>query len=370
MQKIYKLLGFTYLIAEIIHYYKLLGRFNYFNTLRIASNEDEICEIHDTINFDINGRASIMSKFYDTDVIKFHSVTNETTCNNKIKVGTSELYWRYWPFFMEFLFTTVRKIGECNLRRLGYTRKQYDTVDGYYNIWSKYVENTNPSLFFPGLGFGSVQYANALEYMERTTHIIEVPNLGYATPYSDGQATAQTIYDVINRIEDKPTDIIAHSLGTLHCAHYINECVKQHDNTSKNVILLDGFSSRHDILNSHILPFLSYNEYSNFVSIKNTQTKPGMLLYMGMVYFLFSNLDVQAFCKRYHTIYSGVLWREYKNIKIKYIFSGNEILTDTRYIISQMDKNDYYFIENGYHGSCMFGRKKNISFDIIKKWLQ
>ena len=89
-----------------------------------------------------------------------------------------------------------------------------------------------------------------------------------------------------------------------------------------------------------------------------------------MVYFLFSNLDVQAFCKRYHTIYSGVLWREYKNIKIKYIFSGNEILTDTRYIISQMDKNDYYFIENGYHGSCMFGRKKNISFDIIKKWLQ
>ena len=271
---------------------------------------------------------------------------------------------------MEFSCITIRKIGEVYLRWVGYKKRNYLTADGHYNIWSRVVNNTKPILLFPGLGLGAVLYGKAMCSFERTTHIIEVPNLGYATPYSDSQMTSKTLYDVLQNLTDKPTDILAHSMGTFQCANYINECVKRNDISNKRIVLLDSFSTKHDILISHQLPFLGYTNYDHVISIKNTQKKPGILLYYAMLYFLFHQIDVQAFSKRYHSFCTGILWREYKNINFKYVFSGNEIMMDTRYIIKQLNKEDYHFIENGQHGSCIFGKKRNLTFDIIKQWLQ
>ena len=372
MLKIYRFLGFSYLIAEFVHYYKLHRRYNYFNTLRNESEIDKIKEFNQTIDLK-NSRATMLGGFflYNDDIENFQTTTADVIESNRLKVGNSKLYWRYHPFFMDLTFIALRKIGEIHLRWIGYSKKQYSTIDGYYNIWTRQVKNSKPMLFFPGLGLGAVPYGNILCSFNRTTHMLEVPNLGYATPYSDSQATGKTMYNVLTQhLDCIPTDILAHSMGTTYCAHYVNECVKQNDNTKKRLILFDCFSTKHDILNSHILPFLGYGDYNSFVSIDNSQTKPGRFVYYAMLYFASQPLDVQAFCKRYHSFYNGVFWREYENIKFKYIFSGREIMLDTRYIITQLDKCDYHFIENGQHGSCIFGRKRKLTFDIIKQWFE
>lgn len=369
MLKIYKLLGFTYFVSEMVHYYKLLRRFEHFNKLRNTHNLDEIEELSKVIDINQNGRGDMvndLTKYNQTDMQCI--IKEETECDI-LKCGSSRIYWRYHTFLMELSFISLRKFGEFYLRWIGYTKKQYLTDDGYYNIWSRFVDNTKPILFFPGLGLGGIPYGKALCYFERTTHIIEVPNLGYATPYSDRQMTSKTLYDVLQNLTDKPVDIVAHSIGTLQCANYINESVRRNDTSNKQIVLMDCFSTKYDILNNHLLPFMGYKNYNQFISIKNTQTRPGYILYCAMLYFVLHQIDCQAFCKRNHSYCSGIFWREYKNINFKYVFAGNEIMMDTRYIITQMKKEDYHFIEHGQHGSCIFGKKRNLTLDVIKKWL-
>ena len=55
----------------------------------------------------------------------------------------------------------------------------------------------------------------------------------------------------------------------------------------------------------------------------------------------------------------------------RYVYSGKDILFDTHYIKDKMhDTNDCLFIEKGYHGSCLFGRRSNDTINIIKEFLK
>jgi len=72
-------------------------------------------------------------------------------------------------------------------------------------------------------------------------------------------------------------------------------------------------------------------------------------------------IDFHTWSKRYHNFYDEILWRDYFHSNIKFIYSKNDILVDSEYIVSKMNITDYIFCEKGKHGSCLFGKySKNI----------
>lgn len=257
----------------------------------------------------------------------------------------------------------ARRFGNGYLRYLGFSKKSYDTYDGLYNVWSHIVPDTKPILFFPGLGLGASPYAKYALRFNRTIHIIEVPNIGFATAYSNRQATSETLYDVVVQTADT-YDIFAHSIGSIHTAMVLNKHAKlQNTNPiNRNVIICDGFVNPIDLLRSQMYSFVDQVDYFNM------KPKPRSYLEFNMCLILITHsLEFGSWGKRYNNWYDNTLWRDYKNTTIKYIYSGNDFLYDTDYIAKNCPNS--WVLKKGGHGSVIFGRHQDDVFSVVKKWL-
>jgi hypothetical protein len=293
------------------------------------------------------------------DVLRVHTLRPK----NRLQIGCSELYWQYQPFAFDFMMRIARRIGNGYMRYLGFSKKSYDTHDGLYNVWSHVVPDTKPILFFPGLGLGASPYAKYAMKFARTIHMVEVPNIGYATLYSDRQATSKTLYDVVEKTVDT-YDVFAHSIGSVHAAMVLNEHAKlQIENTSnQNVIICDGFVNPIDILRSHMYPFVDHCDYHDMKKKTRTRIEFSLFLWIAA-----HNLEFGSWAKRYHNWYDNTLWRVYPNTTIKYVYSGNDLLYDTDYIAKNCPSS--WVVERGSHGSVIFGRQRDDVFKVVKKWL-
>lgn len=371
-------IGITYSILEYWHYYKSVKRYNHYNNLRLPNiiPEDEMNKLVDVI---INKNPKIFrrcQKFIYTKHIKnktdlynaFFIDTKKTEFpSNYMKVGSSELYWQYIPFCIDFIMKIIREIGNLYLSSIGFSRTWYNTKDGYYSIWTFHKKNTKPLIIFPGAGLGAIPYGKISKTFNRTVYIIEVPNLGYATPLSNSHCTSESLYDTIsihlqnnNPNYDTPPDILAHSLGSFHAAMYVNELYTKNITSQnqllpkQNIVLCDPLSSVYDSINSHLYPFVDYCDYkTNIIRVNNK--------FEFYRYILLSHsLEFNSWCKRYHNLYNGTFWRDYSYSNIKYIYSKNDILMDSEYIIKQMNPTEYILNTKGKHGSCLFGKNSEI----------
>jgi hypothetical protein len=363
---------------EYWHYYKSIKRYNHFNNLRLPNiiPEDEMNKLVDVI---VDKNPKIFrrcQKFIHTKHIKnktdlynaFFIDTKTEYPSNYVKIGCSKLYWQYIPFCIDFVMKIIREIGNLHLSSIGFIRTWYNTKDGYYSIWTFHKKNTKPLIIFPGVGFGAIPYGKLSKSFNRTVYIIEVPNLGYATPLSNSHCTSESLYDTIsihlhnnNPNYDTLPDILAHSLGSSHAAMYVNESYIKNNLTSRNkllpkqnIVLCDPISCIYDSIISHLYPFVDYCDYkTNIIRVNNK--------FEFYRYILLSHsLEFNSWCKRYHNLYNGTFWRDYPYSNIKYIYSKNDILMDSEYIITQMNPTEYIFNKKGKHGSCLFGKNSEI----------
>jgi hypothetical protein len=370
------------LSAELFHYWKLSRRYNHFNRFRCSDvKPEQTREMIDAVlakNPDFFERAQL---FEHTSHIKnkndlYDCLRNhpELRLANKLQIACTQLYWRYHPFAFEITMKLIRQIGNAYMRyHLGFTREWHKTTDGWYSVWTYEVPGTKPIVFFPGFGFGAIPYAKYAKQFERTVYMIEVPNIGYATPISDRHATSETIYQVVS-IYGNANDIFAHSLGGVHAAMWINETTVREQRgivpksqcqppaSEYNVVICDGFVNPVDMLRNHMYPFVDFCDYPNIKKKPKTRLEFNIFLWIAA-----HNLEFNSWSKRYHNWYDGTMWRDYPNVNIKYIYSENDILYDTRYIAEKC--LDTLCIGNGGHGSVIFGKKRDYVFAIIKQWL-
>ena len=271
----------------------------------------------------------------------------EETPVNRLYIGSGKLYMRYLPLAITIFMKTLRQAGTLYMRWvLGYTRTWHKTEDGYYSVWTHTVDGTKPFVFFPGFGLGATPYAKFAKTFGRTVHIVEVPNIGYAMSLSNSEATPKTIYEVVSKhVADGP-DIFAHSIGSTHTAMYLN-MIHDKDTPKHNVIICDGYVDPCDVLTNHIYPFVGFSDYHNI------RKKPKHWSYfLGFLYMAVYDLEMQIVTKRYHKFYHGMLWREYLNANITYVYSKYDILYDTEYIA---ENSNCIFIPKGSHGYSIFG---------------
>jgi hypothetical protein len=360
-------------LAELLHYYKLSRRYNHFNNFRQPNISDEqIHEMTDAIirknpniferatQFEHTSHITNKHEFYDS--MRTHE---ELRPPNKLQVGCTTLFWRYHPLLFEITMKLVRQVGNRYMRYcLGYTREWHNTEDGWYSVWTHHVQNTKPLVFFPGFGLGAIPYAKYAKKFKRTVHIIEVPNMGYATPLSENHATSKTIYDVVSKYGIAP-DIFAHSMGTSHTAIWLNETTKRNGLriTEHSVVICDGWVNTTDMLRCHMYPFVDYCDYPFLDNKKMSNIEFNIFLWSSL-----HSLELTAWLKRYHNVYDSSLWREYPKSNIKYVYSENDILYDSKYIAEKC--NNSICIGSGGHGSVIFGKKREYAFAIIKKWLE
>ena len=355
--------GIAYGLAELIHQLWSIRRYNHFNNLRISYGEtkDDIRVMARSLlakNPTLFERARLYahtSHVRDEDDFCASIATRpEQTPANKLQVGCAKLYWRFTPLGFDVLMKIARQVGNIYVRHwLGFKRAWHKTDDGYYSVWSHVVNNTKPLLFFPGVGLGAIPYAKVAKSFGRTVHIIEVPNIGYATPLSDSQATPQNLHSVVSKHVDDGCDIFAHSLGSIHAAMYMNE-IHTIPTQKYKAIICDGCVNPFDIFTSHIYPFVGLGD----LSIVRKKPK-SWVEFMAFVYFCVYNIEVQSFTKRYHTFYNGTLWRDYQNATIQYVYSRHDILYDTEFIA---ENTDCTFLQKGGHGSSVFSKARNLRF--------
>ena len=355
--------------AELCHYWRLSRRYNHYNRSRQSDVEPEQTrEMMDAIlakNPDLFERAQyhehtshIKNKDDLYDCMRIHA---EMRPANRFQTGCALIYWRYHPLAFEIAMKLIRQLGNGYMRHyLGFARSWHKTADGWYSVWTHTVPGTKPIVFFPGLGLGAVPYAKYALRFERTVHMVEVPNMGYATPSSDRHATAKTVFDVVSKYANT-ADVFAHSLGSAHAAMWINETAIR-DGTNCNVVICDGFVNPVDALRNHMYPFVDYCDYWNMKKKPRTRFEFDMFIWIAV-----HNPEFGSWTKRYHNWYDGTLWRDYPNIRIKYVYSGNDILYDTAYIADKC--SDSLCIEKGGHGSVLFGKQRDCVFAIIKQWL-
>lgn len=358
--------------AELCHYWKLSRRYNHFNRFRRNDVQSEQTrEMIDAVlakTPDIFERTQmfehtshIKNKNDLYDCMRIHSDLRPA---NKLQIACTQLYWRYHPFAFEIAMKLIRQIGNVYMRHyLGFTREWHKTTDGWYSVWTYDVPGTKPLIFFPGFGLGAIPYAKYAKKFERTVHMIEVPNMGYATPYSDRHATSNTIYEVVS-IYGNANDVFAHSMGGAHAAMWMNE-ITVREGTSlpeHNIVICDGFVNPVDILRSHMYPFVDFCDYRNMYKKPKTKLEFNIFIWIAA-----HNLEFHSMAKRYHNWYDGTMWRDYPNVNIKYIYSENDILYDTRYIADNC--RDSLCIGNGGHGSVIFGKKRDYVFSLVKQWL-
>ena len=361
------------LSAELCHYWKLSRRYNHFNRFRCSDvKPEQTREMIDAVlakNPDFFERVQLFehtSHIKDkAELYKCLRIQSELRPANKLQMGCTQLYWRYHPFAFEIMMKLIRQIGNGYMRYyLGFTREWHKTTDGWYSVWTYEVQGTKPIVFFPGFGLGAIPYANYAKKFERTVHMIEVPNMGYATPLSERHATSDTIYEVVS-IYGNAHDVFAHSLGGAHAAMWINETTVRNGTTlsEQNLVICDGFVNPVDMLRNHMYPFVDFCDFRNMK--KKSRTK---LEFIILIWIAVHNLELNSWAKRYQNSYHGAMWREYPKANIKFIYSENDILYDTRYIADNCC--DSLCIGNGGHGSVIFGKKRDYVFAIIKQWLK
>jgi len=358
-------------LTELYHYWKLSSRYNYFNKFRQPKiTQEQMREMTDVIleqNPNLFERAQLFEhtshitnkdELYDT--MQTHQ---ELRPSNKLQVGCSKLFWRYHPFAFEIAMKLVRQIGNGYMRYLGFTREWHKTRDGWYSVWTHEVPGTKPIVVFPGFGLGAIPYAKYAKKFKRTLHMIEVPNMGYATPMSDGHATPETIYDVVSKYGTAP-DVFAHSMGSSHTAIWLNETTQRNGVLlpKHNVVICDGWVNPTDAVRSHMYPFVDYCDFPHWDNKQMTQLKFNIFLWIAL-----HNLELTTWTKRYVNVYNSSLWREYPNANIKYVYSVNDILYESKYITDNCNKS--ICIGNGGHGSVIFGKKREYAFSIIQNLL-
>jgi hypothetical protein len=359
-------------LAELYHYWKLSRRYNHFNRYRPPNiTQEQLYEMTEAIleknpnmferaaQFEHTSHITNKDEFYDS--MQTHK---ELRPSNKLQVGCSKLFWRYCPFVLEIATKLVRQIGNGYMRYcLGYTREWHNTEDGWYSVWTYHVENTKPIVFFPGFGLGAIPYAKYAKKFERTVHMIEVPNMGYATPTTDRHASSKTIYDVVSKYGIAP-DIFAHSMGSSHAAIWLNETTVRNGSSLKdhNIVICEGWVNTTDMLRCHMYPFVDYCDYTVLDNKQMTQMKFNLFLWSAL-----HNLELTTWTKRYINVYDSSLWRKYPKSNIKHIYSKNDILYDGEYLTNNC-KNSIC-IGNGGHGSVIFGKKREYAFAIIQQWL-
>jgi hypothetical protein len=258
----------------------------------------------------------------------------------------------------------VRQIGNGYMRYcLKFTREWRTTKDGWYSVWTHEVPGTKPLVFFPGFGLGAIPYAKYAKKFNRTVHMIEVPNMGYATPMSDGHATSETIYEVVSKYGIAP-DIFAHSVGSSHAAIWLNETAKRNGALlpKHTVVICDGWVNVTDFIRGHMYPFVDYCDYPRLDNKQMSNIEFCIFLWSSL-----HSLELTSWLKRYHNAYDSCLWRNYPNASIKYLYSENDILYDSKYITENCSNS--ICIGSGGHGSVIFGKKREYIFSIVQQWL-
>jgi hypothetical protein len=258
----------------------------------------------------------------------------------------------------------VRQIGNGYMRYcLGYTREWHNTDDGWYSVWTHHLKNTKPLVFFPGFGLGAIPYAKYAKKFNRTVHMIEVPNMGYATPLSEKHSTSKTIYDVVSKY-GIDSDVFAHSMGSSHAALWLNATMVRNGPllNKHNVVICDGWVNVTDMLRCHMYPFVDYCDYSILDNKRMTKIQFSLFLW-----FALHNLELTTWTKRYINVYDSCLWRKYPKANIKYIYSENDILYDSKYVTDNCSNS--ICVGTGGHGSVIFGKKREYAFAIIRQFL-
>jgi pimeloyl-ACP methyl ester carboxylesterase len=373
----YKMIGsllFFTIAFEYAHYTKLVRRYNHFNNFRLkqTQSDEEQRKMTRAIIQKNPGLFERLSKFQhashivDEDALyNVLTIDNGIKPKNKLSVGCSEIYWRYHPHRFESFMICLRKLGELYMYFSGFKRSWYLTDDGYYSVYtytSKANNNKRPIIFFPGFGLGAILYAHIAKQLNRTVYMIEVPNMGYATPLSERHATGETLYDVVNKCNLQRFDIFSHSLGTAHAAHLINTLFQKNDlHRVKNAIICDGFVNPIDALVSHIYPFVDFCDYNKMH--KPTRNKSEFYMF---IYFASQNPESNSWAKRFHNFYDGVLWRDYNGVNINYVYSEKDILYDTEYINRN---SNCLLVKNTSHGASLFGKRSKDTIRQILIWL-
>jgi hypothetical protein len=359
-------------LMELYHYWRLSNRYDHFNKFRQPNiTPEQMHEMTDAIvekNPNLFERAAEFTHtkhitnrddFYDS--MQTH---DELRPSNKLQVGCSKLFWRYHPFAFEITMKLIRQVGNGYMRYcLGYTREWRETADGWYSVWTYHVQNTKPIVFFPGFGLGAIPYAKYAKKFNRTVHMIEVPNMGYATPLSDTHATSESLYEVVSKYGTS-LDVFAHSMGSSHAALWLNATTTRNGSSllEHNVVICDGWVNTTDMLRCHMYPFVDYCDYPILDNKQTSKMKFNIFLWSSL-----HNLELTTWLKRYHNVYDSSLWREYPNANILYIYAKNDILYDSKYITEKCSNS--LCIGTGGHGSVIFGKKSERAFSVIKQWL-
>jgi len=357
------LLFFT-IAFEYAHYTKLVRRYNYFNELRVEQtcDEDEQRKMVKAVirkNPDLFTRASKMqhtSHIVDEESLcESLTVQSELKPSNELCVGCSEIYWRYHPHRLESFMICVRKLGELYMYFAGFNRTWYLTDDGYYSVYKYEINNgERPIIFFPGFGLGAIPYAKIAKRLNRTIYMIEVPNMGYATPLSERHATSNTIYEVVSNCLEKEKenefDVIGHSFGSAQTANLINSLFLKNELARvKSAVICDGFVNPMDAMTNNLYPFVDYCDYSAMTKKARNQWE-----FYAFLYFATHNIEFGSWAKRFHNFYDEGLWREYHGVNIHYIYGEKDFLYDTEYICKN---SKGLLIKKASHGACLFGKR-------------
>lgn len=366
------MLFFT-IVFEYSHYARLKKRFDYFNEMRVEqvhSDEEQRKMVRTIIrkNPDLFDRASKMK--HTSHIEDEESLYNCLTVQNGIKpanqvcVGCSEIYWRYHPHRFESFMICIRKLGEIYMYFAGFKRRWYLTGDGYYSVYTYKVNNgERPILFFPGLGLGAIPYARIAKRLNRTIYMIEVPNIGYATPLSERHATSKTIYEVAKSlVQENEFDIVCHSFGSAQTANLINSLFLKNELFKlKSAVICDGFVNPVDVMRSNLYPFADHCDYDAMTKKARNQWE-----FYAFLYFATHNMEFGSWAKRFHNFYDEVLWREYDGINVHYIYGEKDFLYDTEYICKN---SKGLLIKKASHGACLFGKRNKDTIRQILKWL-
>ena len=370
----------VYILAEFFHYLYQLRRFRHFDTMREPTNHsggsqamDEITRmnygqlLHRVRGLGIRHVAHMKTH---GDICAY-MLGNRHDTNYRphvLTAGHSQLRWQYLPLAVHTTLKLVRLAGELVLFYKGFRRKWHLTDDGYYSVWSRYVPGSRPLVVFPGLGLGAVPYVQLVSHFNRTVHLVEVPNMGHATPYSNRQFTARTVFEVVSSYGPAP-DILAHSMGTATATNYLNEQEAHGSAPSppQRVVMCDGFTHPMDMVRNHVYPFVDHVDHGSLLGQQLSSLLHRLFVTMGV-----HNLEFTAWAKRFHNIHDGILWRTYPNVHFLHVYGMHDHIYDVPYIrnnVQPLENERFLFQPEGKHGDCLFDQSSS-SRDEIITWLQ
>jgi hypothetical protein len=383
----WSLVVIVYLVAEYRLYVKQRQRFIHFQQLRERISPQDEQSTSDAISCMINtnrGAEHLINRLRDTGLRQYnciqtpHDISAIHTCHtllapaHQMTLFTGSLYWQYIPLPVWYIMHGVRGMGELYMYGRGFMRQWHPTTDGYYAVWSKYIPNTLPVVILPGLGLGAVPYVEIATRLGRTVHIVEIPNFGCATPLSDRQCTAPTLYAVITSYVMNP-DILAHSMGTFWATMFLNE---QHarglvcESSPQYVVLCDGFTHAVDLPRSVLTGFI---DWSDCLTSSVCHGGVQQTLVNILVTWLVHNVEAQAFFKRFYMPHTGILWREhYPNTRLLHLYGSDDMLMDARYISeNHVDGSTVVVHDGATHGDILFHPSvASVKWTTITSWLR